>query len=230
MSKEDLKQKAIKLRREGQTYSEILDVIPVAKSTLSLWLREVCLSKKQTQKITQKRIDGQKRGAQAQKNKRVNKQKEIIESAQYDIKSISNRELWLIGIALYWAEGSKSKEHNTSVGISFSNSDPNMIYIFIEWLRRCLGIDDKDIITSLYIHELHKHRTKDILDIWGKKINKPLSFFKYVYYKKNKIKTNRKNTGDLYIGLLRVNIKASSDLNRKITGWIKGICSNCGLV
>ena len=78
MSKNNLKQKAIKLRQIGRTYSEILKEIPIAKSTLSLWLREVGLSKKQVQKITQKRIEGQKRGAQAQKNKRINKQKEII--------------------------------------------------------------------------------------------------------------------------------------------------------
>jgi orotate phosphoribosyltransferase-like protein len=34
-----LKNKAVSLRKQGKTYSEILKEIKVAKSTLSLWLR-----------------------------------------------------------------------------------------------------------------------------------------------------------------------------------------------
>mgnify|MGYP000140241659 CR=1 FL=1 len=35
------KEKAITMRKEGKTYSQILAVVPVAKSTLSLWLQDV---------------------------------------------------------------------------------------------------------------------------------------------------------------------------------------------
>jgi hypothetical protein len=41
------KEKAIKLRKSGATYSEVLREVPVSKSTLSLWLRDVGLSKTQ---------------------------------------------------------------------------------------------------------------------------------------------------------------------------------------
>lgn len=230
MSKDNLKKKAIKLRREGQTYSEILKIIPVAKSTLSLWLREVGLSKKQVQKITQKRIDGQKKGADAQKNKRIRTQKEIIESAQDDIKSISKRELWLIGIALYWAEGSKEKEYRTSSRTAFSNSDPRMILIFIRWVKECLNISMDNVYADLYIHESHMDNVETVIDKWSDILQLPRTFIRHTYFKNNKINTKRKNTGVLYIGLLRVNIRSSSDLNRKITGWINGVCNNCGIV
>ena len=62
MAKEKLKQKAIKLRRQGKTYSEILTEVPVAKSTLSLWLREVDLSITQKQRITEKKKKSTKKG------------------------------------------------------------------------------------------------------------------------------------------------------------------------
>ncbi len=230
MVKEILKQKAIKLRKEGKTYSEIMKVVPVAKSTVSLWLREVGLSISQKQLITEKRRQGQIKGAQAQRNKRIKKQINIINSAEAMIGKLSLRELWLIGIALYWAEGSKEKENYPGIGVSFSNSDPRMILVFLEWLKKCVMVSDKQIITSLYIHESNKYRIDEVVNKWRKILNKPRSFFKYIYYKKNKIKTNRTNKGDLYIGLLRVNISASSDLNRKITGWTKGITNNCGIV
>ncbi len=230
MSKHDLKQKAINFRRQGKTYSEILKEIPVAKSTLSLWLRDVGLSIAQKQNITEKRQQAQKRGADAQRNKRIKKQTNIIETAQAEIGKMSLRELWLVGIALYWAEGSKEKEYRTSSKTSFSNSDPKMILIFLIWLKRCLKVFDEDISFDLYIHESHKDNVTNVIKKWASILNQPLSAFKHTYFKKNKIRTRRKNTGDLYIGLLRVNIRASTDLNRKIAGWIGGIAKYWGIV
>jgi hypothetical protein len=230
MAKENLKIKAIKLRKEGKTYSEILKVIPVAKSTLSDWLKKVGLSIPQKQIITEKRRAAQRKGADAQRNKRIKKQESLIENALKDIKSISKRELWLIGIALYWAEGAKEKDYRTTSRVSFSNSDPKMVALFIKWIKECIKLGNEDLILSLYIHESHKNRVIEIKKLWSKHLNLSLDLFDNVYFKKNKINTKRKNTGDLYIGLLRVNIVASTDLNRKITGWIKGILENCGLV
>lgn len=230
MVKQNLKQKAIQLRLNGLTYSEILKSVPVSKSTVSLWLREVGLSVPQKQRITEKRMQAQRKGAKAQKDKRIKRQADLIENAQREIGALSKKELWLIGIALYWAEGSKEKEYKPGSGLSFSNSDPNMIAVYLMWLKKCLHVKDEDLIFSIYIHELHKYRVQDVRIYWSDFLHKSVALFPNVYYKKNKINTNRKNTGDLYNGLLRVNIKASSNLNRKITGWIRGITENCGLV
>ena len=230
MTNISLRQKAQDLRKLGKTYSEILMEIPVAKSTLSLWLREVGLSKLQKQRITTKRIQAQRKGADAQRNKRIKKEVNLIKHAQDEIGKISNRELWLIGTALYWAEGSKGKEYRPSSRTSFSNSDPIMISLFIKWLKECIGLKNDQISFDLYIHESHKDNVSMILDKWSEIIHMPRVLFKHTYFKKNKINTKRRNTGALYIGLLRVNIKASSDLNRTISGWIKGIHTNCGIV
>src|SRR5437016_6249903 len=40
-AKDDLREKAIALRREGYSYREIREQVPVSKSSLSLWLRDV---------------------------------------------------------------------------------------------------------------------------------------------------------------------------------------------
>ena len=111
-----------------------------------------------------------------------------------------------------------------------SNSDPKMIDLFIRYLKVCLNIKHEDLILSLYVHESHRYRINDIKKNWANYLRLPSHMFENVYYKKNKINTHRKNIGALYIGLLRVNIRASSDLNRKITGWIQGIYKNCRLV
>ena len=132
MSKLKEKEKAIQLRKKGYSYSEILKEVYVAKSTLSLWLRYVGLAKRQKQRLTQKRIEAQKRGAKIVRERRERLVKEIKELARRDVKKITKRELWLIGVGLYWAEGSKQKSNNVSARISLGNSDPEIIRIFIK--------------------------------------------------------------------------------------------------
>ncbi|MCX6718775.1 MAG: hypothetical protein NTZ38_00100 [Candidatus Taylorbacteria bacterium] len=230
MAKLESKLKAIRLRKLGKTLSEIMREVPVAKSTIALWMKEVGLSVPQKQAITEKRRAGQRRVAEAQRNKRIKRQRELIENARVEIKKMTKRELWFVGIALYWAEGAKEKEERPGNRASFSNSDPKMIAIFIRWLRECAEIPDDRIYLDLYIHESHRAKVDEVLKKWSEVLDMSLFFFKYTYFKKNKIKTLRKNTGALYMGVLRVNIRASSDLNRKITGWIKGITEYWGIV
>ncbi|MDD3292989.1 MAG: hypothetical protein PHI45_03265 [Candidatus Pacebacteria bacterium] len=214
----NLKEKAIKLRRSGYSYSEILKEVPIAKSTLSLWLRSVNLAKKQKQKITQKRIAGALKGAQARRNQKIATTKKIKDKAKKEIKNINKKDLWLIGIALYWAEG--AKEHQTGTGISFSNSDDRMILLFLKWLKDIFKIKNSELIYELYIHETANIKQSQIY--WSRKLSITINQLR-VYLKKNKIKTIRNNIGDDYHGLVRIKVKKSSNLNRKITGWIEGI-------
>ena len=50
--KSNLKAKAIELRRQGQSYSDILKVVNVSKGTISLWLRNVELTQEQKGRLT----------------------------------------------------------------------------------------------------------------------------------------------------------------------------------
>ena len=107
------KEKAIKLRKQGFSYSEILKKITVSKSTLSLWLRSVGMAKQQKQRITKKRIIGALKGAKARKDQRIQITKEIKDKARKEIANIDDKNLWLIGTALNWAEGGKEKENGS---------------------------------------------------------------------------------------------------------------------
>lgn len=224
IAKAEERKKAIKLRKSGHTYSEILKQVSVAKSTLSLWLREVGLSKKQKQKLTKKKLDAAKRGAVAMKQLRIERIEKIRKETRSDIGSISRRDLWLIGIMLYWAEGAKEKEgRKQGVGIDFGNSDPRMINIFLIWLNKIANIPYGDIYFTIYIHENSKNRLSSVRKHWAKHTKLPINKFQSVYFKKHNIKTVRKKIGDNYFGLLRVRVRKSSDLNRRIMGWVTRI-------
>jgi hypothetical protein len=222
-AKSHLKEQAIKLRREGFTYREIMAQIPVAKSTLSDWLHSVGLAKHQVQQLTERRRAAALRGAKAKHEKRVIRMNEIINTAKSEIGKISHRELWLVGIMLYWAEGSKEKEYRPGSRASFINSDPTMVKIFLHWLKEICGKDLEDITFDIYIHELHRHRTLEILDFWTEVIGCDQSYFQHIYYKKGNPRTLRKNTGKTYHGILKINIKESSSLLRQIAGWTQGV-------
>lgn len=220
------KEKAIQLRKDGKTYSEILKEIPVAKSTLSEWFKEVSLSKRQFQKLTKKKLAASKRGGIAKRLQRLDRVKNIREQALKDIKNISDRELWLIGIVLYWAEGTKEKDYHPGSQLMFGNSDPRMIKIFIKWLLSSCKVSKDRLTFEIYIHENSKNNIDVVRKYWSQVTGFSVKQFSRVYYKNNFIKTNRRNTGDLYYGLIRVKVRASSGLVRQIAGWTEAICRN----
>ena len=136
-----------------------------------------------------------------------------------------------MGVMLYWAEGSKQKVHLVSQGVAFSNSDPMMVKIFLRWLREILGVNDDDIKFELYIHEDAEGRVKEAIKHWAEVVGIARDHLGHVYFKKHRpTLTNRKNVGKSYYGLIRVGVRKSTNLNRKINGWIEGICQNCGVV
>ena len=222
----NLKRKAIELRKQGFTYSEILERVKIAKSTLSSWLHSVGLAKHIQHRITEKKRLAALRGSLARKNTRIALTKRIFQEARSDISNITSRELWLMGIMLYWAEGSKEKEHHPGSGIQFSNSDPGMIRLFLIWLLRICKIQKNQIIFEIYIHENSKNNIPKVQYYWAQTTRFPVRSFDRVYFKRNRVKPNRKNIGDLYFGLLRVKVRASSTLNRKIAGWVYAICED----
>lgn len=218
------KEEAIKLRKEGKTYSEILKEVSVAKSTLSEWFRDVGLSVPEFQRLTERKLAASRRGGEAKRQQRIARMQAIREKSLKDIENISERELWLIGITLYWAEGTKEKDFHPGSGISFNNSDPRMIKVFMTWLIKACKIPKERIGCEIYIHENSKNGVEEARRHWSQVSGLPMSKFRKVYFKKNKIKKDyRKNTGPLYYGLLRVKVMASSSLVRQIAGWTEAI-------
>ena len=224
MIKEQEKERAVNLRKQGLSYNEILREVPVAKSTLSVWLKDIGLAKAQKQRLTEKRRAAQQKAQQACRNIRITHEAEIIKAAQQEVGRINKREFWLIGAALYWAEGSKQKANLVSQRVCFNNSDPNMILLFDKWIKEICGREQNGIAYSIYIHTTGDvERAKKF---WSKLLNTTIE---KVYFKKGSPKTNRKNTQDTYYGLLRIEVRKSTDLNRKIKGWNLGITDGLGV-
>ncbi|MBI2595714.1 helix-turn-helix domain-containing protein [Candidatus Daviesbacteria bacterium] len=214
-------QQAVYLRKKGKSYAEIAYKIQVSQSTLSLWLRDVKLTKEQIDSLFLKKLMGQRKGGFAKRRFREQQEERIIKTSSSEVDCLSTRELWLLGIIAYWCEGSKQKENNVSQRVVFTNSDPFLLKLFVKWIREICLIGDKDIVYNLHIHENADVSTA--LNYWSKLLNIKVVSFGKTSIKTHKILTKRKNIGENYHGLIRIGIRKSTSLNRKIRGWVKGL-------
>lgn len=224
-----LKKEAVRLRLRGLSYTEIQNKIYISKYSLIKWLRNISLTEKQKKRLADKSKAGRMLGNRLHREERVRRTKEIVDRAISEVKPMSKKDLWLMGVMLYWAEGSKQKEHDPSKEVRFSNSDPAMLKVFLKWLKDCLQIDPAVVAFEIYIHETYKKSRDELSRYWSKVTDFPISKFNTIYYKKNKVHSYRKNRGEGYHGVLRISVKKSTDLNRKITGWTQGICERLSI-
>lgn len=205
---------AIHLRKLGKSYSEIHKQVNVSKSTLSLWLRDIKLTPEQKRRLyvvlQQKNAY---RLAKANQQKRIERTKKVVSEAKREAKLFLKNPLFLSGLMLYWAEGSK---RDTDEKIKFSNSDPAMIKFIMIWFRKICKVPEKKFRIALHIHVLHCR--KDLEKYWSKIASIPLNQFQKTLIKPTSLK-HRKNL--LYNGTCNI-IISDKDLFRRIKGWKLG--------
>ena len=211
---------ARRMRIEGRSYREIRAEVPVSKSTLSLWLKDVPISDEQRALLKQRSVDGSERRATALRARRIATQERIWKQAADQVGILSERDLLLAGVVAYWAEGSKAKPWNARERVQFINSDPAMIALFLNWLYT-LGVDKSALIYRVSIHE--KADVERAVRFWAKECDIAPEVFSKTTLKRHNPRTVRKNTGDSYVGCLTITVRRSTELYRRIAGWWQGI-------
>ena len=119
------------LRRLGLTYGEIRGLIPVPKSTLSSWCREIRLTEAQVEEIRIRTSPGSRAGIPV--NTQWKRRREIARmrtEARGFARARLDDPFFIAGVVLYWGEGSKTHGH-----LSVANADPRALRLFIAWVR-----------------------------------------------------------------------------------------------
>jgi hypothetical protein len=89
------------LRRLGLSYGEIVELIPVKKSTLATWCRDVALTPEQVEAIRVRRAPepGIPRDTQRRRRREV----ELIRAqASLEAEHLVKNSFWVAGVTLYW--------------------------------------------------------------------------------------------------------------------------------
>lgn len=221
MAKYLLRQKARKLRRKGISVKRIAEYLSVSKSTASVWVRDIILSVEQLEELKDIMLRGSElgrtKGALVQKERRLRFIEESRTKGIAELPSITERELLIAGLALYWGEGSKKSQE-----VEFCNSDPKMIQFLLLWLKKCFGVTPDEIKCCVGINEIHIKREEIVKDYWSKISGIPLSQFRKTSFKKVKNSKVYENFNDHY-GTLSVIVSKPSRFYFKILGLIEGL-------
>lgn len=218
-AKDDLRSRAREMRLQGMTYDKIQLELGCSKSSISLWVRD--LPKPERPPRTREEASAiAKRGWEATLRRReVERQRTKVMAAR-EIGSLTDRELFLVGVGLYWSEGTKSKPHRRSETVVFINSDPDMIQLYLAWLS-LLGVEPARIRYRVMIHE--SAEVAEAEHYWSDKVGVDVTTLEKTTLKKHNPKTVRKNVGEEYHGCLVVRVLKGADLYRRIEGWWYGI-------
>ena len=221
MAKFKEKIKAQKLRKQGQSIKEIAKTLKVSKSSVSIWCREIKLTKRQIARLDEKQLKGGYRGrlkgAKTQRKRYLEKVERLENEAFNQIKKLSRKDILIAGTALYWGEGNR-KWHISG----FGNSDPEMIKFIIFWFKEILNISKDRLSLHVGINQIHKNRIKKVEKYWSQITGIPKSQFTKTTLRKTKNKKIYENHNDYY-GTLHIRIRRSSDLQHKIHGLIKAL-------
>lgn len=219
---------ARKLRKQGKSIKNIAKIINVSKSSISLCCNDILLSDLQKENLSKINLQKIKKGFNIANE---NRKKERIDRVNFyktigieKVGKLSSRELFLVGSALYWAEGDKKQRR-----VVFINSDPEMILILIQWLKFCLNIPKERLYCRVEINQTHQKRLSDIQSYWAKLTNIPLSQFRLPSFKKSKINKIYQNNQNYY-GSLQITVSKGTNLNYEILGYIKGLANSFNMV
>ncbi|KOG64679.1 MULTISPECIES: helix-turn-helix domain-containing protein [Streptomyces] len=217
-AKDDLRARARELRLQGWTYDQIEAELGCSRSSVSLWVRDL---PKPAPRYTPEEQRALMQEGLAKRRAADREKLERTKAAALDeVGELTDRELFMAGIALYWAEGAKSKPYDRRERAIFVNSDPGVIRTYLAWLD-LLGVDRERLTFRVLIHEsadvaaAHRHWA-DIADVDPGVFAKPT-------LKRHNPKTVRKNIGDDYHGCLVVGVARSAHLYNRIEGWWNGI-------
>lgn len=208
---ESRKDKAVKLRKAGYSYSYIHEVTGLAKSTLSYHLADIPYIQNEYTKIRQSKA--QQKSAltkNAQKLAKINfAQKQAIS----EIGKLEKRDILLAGVALYAGEGSK-----TNNLVRLVNSDHKIIIFFIKWLG-ILGVPKSHIMIRIHLYPDSDVEVCHVF--WQTATKLPRNQFQKPCFDK-RINKDRRRIGVHKYGTAHVTVRANgksefgSALSRKI--------------
>jgi transcriptional regulator with XRE-family HTH domain len=222
MAKFKEKEKAILMRKQGISISDIAAKLNMSKSTVSMWCRDIVLSADAIANISMR--------SESKSTKALLKYTESLRIARQNNTEISKkrgkntlgqltkRDIYCIGIGLYWGEGYK----RGSQEFGFTNSDPGMIKFYVKWLNTVFGVETKDLILRVSINELHRTRIKLVEIYWSKLLNIPLSSFT----KPSLIKTQSKkiySNSEMHFGTLRIKVRRGTNMRREVIGALEAL-------
>ena len=204
---------------------DISKKLHVSKSTLSFWCRDMILTESAIGKIQtsgkKKSIQGLLRYSEFIRKERMTRHALQKQEGAEMVSALSDRDILMIGLGLYWGEGYKYE--NGELG--FTNSNPFMIRFYFKWLK-LWNVGKDSLIFRITLNEFFREKEKNIKSFWINFLSiKEEQFSKTTFIKTNLKKASVENM-EKYKGILRVKVRKGTALRNKILGAIEHISNS----
>ena len=136
----------------------------------------------------------------------------VIESAKGEIPSITKRELLLIGTALYWGEGGKTKTGMARI----ANSDPNVIRIMMRFFQEIFDVPPRKF--RGHVHTFSHLNVEAAERYWAGVSGIPRNQFYKTYAKPSVASSNKRD--NLPYGTFQIYV-CDTKIFLTIMGWIE---------
>ena len=225
-AKDPLRARARELREQGLDLEEIATELGVAKSSVSLWVRDMPRPPHLSYEESRKRsAEGVRRYWAAEHPVREAARQAVTDAAAAEIGELTHREVLIAGAIAYWCEGTKGKPWRRADRVTFVNSDPGLVRFFLRFLRST-GVGPDRLRYRVQIHENADVAAAE--RYWADVTGAAPEQFSKTTLKRHNPKTVRKNVDSGYHGCLVINVLRSADLYQRIAGWAAGITQGTG--
>jgi len=129
--------------------------------------------------------------------------------------SLKDRKLKIAGVMLYWSEGGKSNPENRIWTVDFANSNPQMVQLFLKFLREICGVDKNRLRVLLYCYADQSVET--LKKYWSKITKIPIKQFTKPYVRKDFLP---EKSGKMKFGLVHIRYN-DKKLLLQIEDWIR---------
>lgn len=161
------------------SFGEIKALIGVSKGTLSGWLRNYPLTDEQILRLKNEKHKHVEKIRNTKTKNRQIKLRQIYERAVEKVGKMSDRDIFIAGLFLYWGEGGK-----TGGIICMSNTDPGVLKLHLRWLK-VLGVDQEKL--RIVLHLYADMDTETQTNYWSKELGVSKSQFRKPYVKKSNL-------------------------------------------
>ena len=221
--------KAYKLRVGGKSYNEIQKLLGVPKSTLSAWFADLELPEKAKERLAQrtyqKSVSAILKHNRAQTHIAQQNARNTRKTARADIRQLTERDIFILGVSLYWAEGYKRPKMingkiKTNHPVSLSNSDPGLAKTFLRFLRETCGVPEEKITGEIRVYE--HHNESYLLNFWHKTTDISFNRLKTIKNGVSISSQKMRHLNTLPYGTIQIRVN-STQLYHRIMGWIEGL-------
>lgn len=193
------RKEARRLRREeGRSVKELAALLGVARSTISLWVRDIELTQEQHAAL-RRRMGGRIDGSRVNTVRALERHREAQKAGREAARG--NDVLHAAGCMLYWAEGSRSRH-----AIEFVNSDPAMVVFFLGFLRTCFGVPDFKVRVTCNLFADHVSQQHTIEEFWLDLLRLPRTCLRKSAVNRYSKYSKKKRRNKLPYGTCRLNV------------------------